>query len=109
MLVAGIIGEHGLAPEGVGYLGDEALRVVSDLNRLTVRVRKAREQAVRVTGRDPVAVGVLHVVDPSTFQEVRERAVGLAQRESAVGVRDQVAVIAGLVEVVAAAAVGLES
>ena len=71
-------------------------------------VGEAGELAAGVAGRDPVAVGVLDVVERAVGVEGLDLAVGLLEGERAARALGEDAVVARLVEVIAAAAVGLE-
>src|SRR5262249_22144693 len=95
VLAAGVVGVAGRPAAGVGDLADEALGVVGDRDRGAVRGREAGEPAARVVaGRDPVAVGVLLVVQRAVGVEGQDRAVGLAVLVGAAGQREG-AVFAG--------------
>ena len=94
--VGRIVGEEGLASIGIGHLVDQAGGVVADLERLAVGMGQAREQPAGVAGRDPVAVGVLNVVDLSVGEEVGQEPADLLDAEGAVAVGDQRPVVARL-------------
>ncbi len=71
-------------------------------------MRQLGQQAAGVAGGDPVAVGVLDVVQRAVGVVGRDLAVQLGQRVAAAGNGRQRAVVAGLGEVTAAA-IGLEA
>ena len=72
------VGVRGRLVPGLGDRADQALRVVGDRDRRAVGSRQAGEiPAGVVAGRDPVAVGVLLVVERAVRVEGDDRAVCL--------------------------------
>ena len=83
---------------GVGDRGDQPGGVVADGDRLAGRGGQAGQLATRVAGGDPVAVGVLDVVQRAVGVVVGGGAVGLGQQVASLAVGRERAGVAGLGE-----------
>ena len=109
MLVGGVVGEVGLAAVRIGDLSDSSCGVVANRQDLAGGMGQADEQATRVTAGDTVAVGIFDVIELAVRAEGVQQAIRFPQSERPAADRTQHAVVAGLCEVTAVAAVGQES